>query len=75
MLLSKSELFLPRYTPDMEKLCIRKDSQGYREQADETTKRMSKFTRMLAGLLSDDAYIGRLWEMLCALLEIKKNWL
>jgi len=61
MLLSKSELFLPRYTPDMEKLGIRKDSQGLREQSDQTTKRMSKFTRMLSGLLSDDAYIGRLW--------------
>ena len=59
----------------MEKLGIRKNSQGYREQPDETTKRMSKFTRMLTGLLSDDAYIGRLWELLCGLLEVKLNWL
>jgi hypothetical protein len=75
LLLSKSELFLPSYSPDMEKLGIRKDPQGYREQPDETIKRTTKFTRILSGLLSDDAYIGRLWHMLSALLDIRHNWL
>lgn len=75
LFLSKSELFLPRYTPDLQKLGIKNNANGFREQPDETTKRVSKLTRILAGLLSDDAYIGRLWQLLCALFEVRHNWL
>ncbi len=60
-ILQNSSLFIPRYSNQMKSLGIKTLKEGYREDPSETTKRLIKLARIFAGLLSDDAYIGRLW--------------
>ena len=62
-IVQNSSLFIPRYSNQMDSLGIKslKEDPRYREDPSETTKRLIKLARIFAGLLSDDAYIGRLW--------------